>query len=175
MKNIFLTGFMGSGKSTVGRLLSEKSGLPLLDTDRMLEQASGLSVVEIFGQFGEAYFREMEAELLERLCHQSGHIISTGGGVVLKPENVMWMQKGGTVVFLDVPVDTIRMRLKNDKTRPLLSDDKYAQLDSLWAQRHPLYLKAARLTVRGRDSGCLADQIIEELNLSPAAGQKGSV
>lgn len=175
MKNLFLTGFMGSGKSTVGRLLSEKSGLPLLDMDRMLEQASGLSVVEIFGQFGEAYFRKMEAELLEQLCHQSGHIISTGGGVVLKPENVMWMQKGGTVVFLDVPVDTIRTRLKNDKTRPLLSDDKYAQLDNLWAQRRPLYLEAAQLTVCGEDSGRLADQIIKELNLSPAAGQKGSV
>lgn len=143
-KNIVLCGFMGSGKSTVGKLLCEKTGMRLIDTDTYIEQKEGMTISDIFAQKGEEYFRSAELEVCKELSGMKNCIISTGGGTLLKECNVKEIKKGGIVYFLDVSPSAVLSRLQFDTTRPLLQrEDKEQAVNDLLSQRMPLYKKAA--------------------------------
>jgi len=118
--NIILTGFMGSGKTTIGRKLAKFIEYSFLDTDYEIEEDQGCSVTEIFKYGGEECFREMESRLLERLINIENSVIATGGGIVLREKNRKLLQKIGKRVYLRVPEEELLRRLKNDRYRPLL-------------------------------------------------------
>ena len=138
-QNIILVGFMGTGKTTVGTLLSERTGFPLIDMDSQIEAEEGRSINDIFAQSGEPYFRQLEREMVQKLSKKSGCIISTGGGIVLNPENISDFAQSGLVVCLSASPEKLLERLKNDSTRPLLARDKQDQIIQLLADRKPLY------------------------------------
>ena len=143
-KNIVLCGFMGSGKSTVGRLLAEKMGRKLIDIDYYIVKKEKMSIPQIFEKYGEEYFRACETQACKELSQLSGCIISTGGGTLLREENVIEMKSNGVVFLLDVNADVVLSRLANDKTRPLLQrEDKETAVKTLMQQRSPLYNRAA--------------------------------
>ncbi len=120
MKNIVLTGFMGAGKSSVGKKLSEMLGLAVVDTDDVIEKDSGMDIEEIFSRLGEVRFREMEKEAVKKVSSLKNHIIITGGGVVLDKENLRNLRKNGVIVFLHASPETIYNRVRNETHRPLL-------------------------------------------------------
>ena len=111
MKHLFITGFMGAGKSTVGRLVAERLGRPFADTDAVIEEREGLSVSALFEARGEEGFRLAEHAALEWLASETPHVIATGGGVVLRPDNQALLRRAGTVVYLSVTPEEALARL----------------------------------------------------------------
>lgn len=138
-KNIILTGFMGTGKTVTAEILARRTGLVLVDMDAAIEQRAGMSIPEIFAQSGEPGFRKLERALARELSNQGGLVISTGGGVVLDPDNLADFRRNGLVVCLHASPETIFSRVENDSTRPLLSGDKKNQILALLSQRQPIY------------------------------------
>lgn len=138
-KNIILIGFMGTGKTVTGRALAEQTGMELVDMDSIIEERAGKPISEIFATDGEPAFRTMERELAHELSQREGLIISTGGGVVLNPENIADFEKSGLVVCLTASPEVIFQRLENDTTRPLLSGNKKEQISGILETRKPLY------------------------------------
>jgi len=138
-KNIILVGFMGTGKTVTGRVLAEQTGLELVDMDSIIEERAGRAISEIFATDGEAAFRAMERELAQELAQRDGLIVSTGGGIVLNPDNISDFEKTGLVVCLKASAELIFQRLEKDTTRPLLAGDKKAQIASILETRQPLY------------------------------------
>jgi shikimate kinase len=146
--NIVLIGFMGSGKSTVGRELHRLLGYPLVDMDALIEERAGKPITRIFEEDGEAAFRNLESRLLEELALtlDSGHIIATGGGVVVSPQNRACLRRLGYVVWLCAPASVIFNRTRNSVERPLLhTGDPAARIQNLLAQRDPWYGDCAHL------------------------------
>ncbi len=138
-KNIILVGFMGTGKTVTGRVLAEQTGLELVDMDSIIEERSGKAISDIFATNGEAAFRLMERNLAQELSQREGLIVSTGGGIVLNPDNIADFEKTGLTVCLKASPETIFQRLEKDKSRPLLAGDKKAQIESILKTRQPLY------------------------------------
>lgn len=161
--NIILTGFMGSGKTTLGVRLSYRLKQPFVDTDKWIEKEQERTVTEIFAQNGEAAFREMETETLRSLLQTGdGQIISTGGGLPMREENRELLKQLGRVVFLRVKPETVCGRLKGDTTRPLLQkENPEEEIRRLLTVRNPLYEEAADVTV-DVDEKCSED-IVEEI------------
>ena len=121
---IFLTGFMGSGKSFVGRRLARREGLPFVDLDDCLEQHAGMSITRIFAERGEEHFRSLEAEVLRGFSVLPMFVMATGGGTPCFHGNMDWMNDHGFTVFIDPTVDIIARRLKTEREhRPLLHGD----------------------------------------------------
>ena len=120
---IFIVGLMGSGKTSVGKVLSKKIQRPFFDIDQEIIKRENLNISQIFDKYGENYFRELEYKTLSKLKDNINCIISTGGGIVLKKENINIMTKNGTIVFLDIDVETQMSRIKNKKNRPLLNSE----------------------------------------------------
>lgn len=144
---------MGSGKSTIGRQLSEKLGMRFIDTDSYIEQKEGMTISRIFEEKGEDYFRSLELEVCKELSQLKGSVISTGGGTLLKDANVKEIKKGGVVFLLNVSSNTVLNRLKNDTTRPLLQrEDKEKAVKTLLSQRIPLYNRAADYVIDAEES-----------------------
>ena len=165
-KNIVLIGFMGSGKSTVGRELQVRLGYPLVDMDQVIEQRAGKPITAIFADEGEPVFRAMETALLAELADPMAprRIISTGGGVVGAAENRALLRSMGYVVWLDAPLRAILERTSKNRQRPLLhTEDPAARIRELMAVREPLYQETAhlKLDTAGLDSGELATGILE--------------
>lgn len=165
-KSIVLIGFMGSGKSTVGRELHQRLGYPLVDMDQVLEQRAGKSIAAIFADEGEAVFREREASLLEELVDGTAprRIISTGGGVIGRARNRVLLRQLGYVVWLHAPAEVILERTGKNRDRPLLqAEDPAARVELLMAERKPLYAQTAHLRIEtaGLDSDELATGILE--------------
>jgi shikimate kinase len=165
-KNIVLIGFMGSGKSTVGRELHQRLGYPWIDMDHLIEQRERKSIAAIFAESGEEGFREMETRLLEELKESNAtrRIISTGGGVIGRERNRDLLRGLGYVVWLHAPTSIILERTSKNRDRPLLhTDDPLARIESLLAERKPLYAETAHLKVdtAGLNSGELATGILE--------------
>ena len=168
--NIILLGFMGCGKSTIGKILAKTLNLKFCDCDTLAEQRENTSVNEIFATKGEAYFRNLETEILKDVCSKKGQIIATGGGAVLKQENVDILRQNGLVIYLDVESDTVLERLKNDTTRPLLArKDKRSAIDQLLSFRKPLYEKAAHVTISADSEAEIVAKSICEIYLSQAS------
>ena len=122
--NIVLCGFMGCGKTSVGKQLSLKTGLNFIDTDRYIEKTSGLPVSEIFKIYGEAHFRNLEKICVKTVSTSASAIISTGGGVILDEKNIFYLKQNGKIFYLDASVDIITSRLISDSTRPLIKKQK---------------------------------------------------
>lgn len=165
-KNIVLIGFMGSGKSTVGRELHHRLGYPLVDMDQTIEQRAGKVISTIFAEDGEEAFREMETRLLEELNNPAAprRIISTGGGVIGREKNRLILRHLGYVVWLHAPIAVILDRTGKNRDRPLLqTDDPAARIEALMVERKPLYAETAHIKIdtAGLDCNELATGILE--------------
>lgn len=161
--NIVLCGFMGCGKSTVGRLLAERLNLQFCDTDVVIEEREGAAISTVFAEKGEEYFRDVERSVIRELSEQNGLVIATGGGAVLSLENAENLRKTGFVVFLEIGPETVLKRLESDTTRPLLMrENKETAVRELLAIRTPLYSAAGHCTVNAEtDPETVAEKIIE--------------
>jgi len=140
---LVLVGYMGTGKSTVGKKLARRLGMKFVDSDREVERVTGYTVNEIFKKFKEIRFRSEEKAALRRLTRNSGQIISTGGGAVLDPENVETLKNNGFVVCLTAEPEIIYQRLRRKKNRPLLqTENPLATIKEMLADRAPFYARA---------------------------------
>lgn len=149
MSNIILIGYMGCGKSTLGKKLSYVLKQPYLDTDKMIETKEKKSINEIFGTQGEAAFRDMETACVRSLfANAQDYVIAVGGGLPLREENRVLLRKLGTVIYLRAKPDTIYERLKDDDTRPLLrGDDPRKKIEEMIGVRGPVYEEAAHVRI----------------------------
>ena len=138
--NLILCGMMGCGKTTVGRKLSELTGRVWYDTDDLIVEKHG-KIADIFARFGEVRFREMETETVKALAEKDGLVLSTGGGLVLKDENVALLKRKGKIVYLRAQLETLLLRLAQDSERPLLRSEESlsARLTDLLSVRAPVY------------------------------------
>lgn len=144
--NIVLTGFMGTGKTAVGKLLAKKLGMSFLDTDEIIEKDVGMSVSEIFSKHGEPYFRKAEREAVRLVSLLDNYVIATGGGVPISSENMRDLGARGVVVHLSATAATILQRTqKNGKRRPLLEgkNPARAHLEALLREREETYRQCA--------------------------------
>lgn len=156
--NLFLVGMMGAGKTTVGRLLARRMKRAFLDSDHEIERRCGVPVPVIFDIEGEPGFRVREAQMIAELTARDGVVLATGGGAVLDPENRRWLAARGTVVYLHAPPADLYERVRHDKNRPLLATpDPLAKLETLYAERDPLYREVADLVV---DTGMQSAQTL---------------
>lgn len=147
--NIFLIGFMGAGKSTVASYLHRKFGMPLIEMDETLVKREGMTIPEIFAEKGEPYFREAETQLLREIQESTNVIVSCGGGVAMRKENVEIMKQAGRVVLLSAAPESILKRVQHDENRPLLKGRKTVDgIQELMDARRPFYEAAADLVVR---------------------------
>lgn len=157
---------MGAGKSTIGRLLAAELRLDFKDTDKEIEDRSGVDIPWIFDMEGEEGFRNREAAMLEELSQLDKTLLATGGGIVLRPENRRVLASRGKVVYLMTSIDEQVRRTARDKKRPLLNqDDPRAVLTTLMDQRHPLYEEIADFIIdtNGRSPKSVAQQLAREL------------
>lgn len=143
MKNIALVGFMGTGKSTIGRLLSEKLQAAFVDIDEVIEEKEGMKIADIFLQIGEDYFRKVEKNIVMETFRVRGRVIACGGGVVLDDENVRAIRKNGFMIALEASPEVILMRTAKYKHRPLLNvPDPKSKINELLIKRKPFYAKS---------------------------------
>ena len=160
--NIILCGFMGSGKSTIGKLLAKKLDRKFIDLDDYIVQKRGMSINQIFKKYGEANFRKSETQSAKNLSLLDNHVIALGGGTVVNPKNAEILKTIGKIIMLDILPETVYERLKNDKSRPLLqTDDKLKAITDMMNSRLPYYSNAAdyKISVDGKSK----EKIIEEI------------
>lgn len=165
LRSIYLVGLMGSGKTTVARLLAKRCGLNFVDSDHEVEARNGVNIPTIFEIEGEEGFRRREAQVIQELAGQSAIVLATGGGAVLRPENRNALRDNGWVVYLNVPPEDLYERTRHDKNRPLLQTaDPLSRLRDLYAQRDPLYREVAHLIVDGGRMGAssIVNHILRE-------------
>ncbi len=147
-ENVVLVGFMGSGKSSIGRLLAKRLGFQFLDTDHLIIERAGMPISEIFTQQGEAAFRDLETSVLRSIMHLRRCVIATGGGAVIRGENRRLLHELGFVVGLSATEDVIYDRVRRNSKRPLLqTEDPKGTLCQLLDERRPLYEDAAHWTL----------------------------
>lgn len=156
---VYLCGFMGSGKSTVGKLLAKRLGKEFIDLDDYIEEREGMSIPQIFEQKGEPYFREKESEALADLPASAG-VVATGGGTLLKKENGDKAKSLGTVVYIDAPFELCYERIKGDSNRPIAFNSTKEQLLERYEQRRPLYCENSEFSVDGSGTPM---QIVNEI------------
>ncbi len=163
-KNIVLIGFMGTGKSSVGKALAKKLGRVWVDVDQYIEGQEKKKIAEIFEKDGEPHFRKLEKEAVMQIASRGDLVITTGGGVVLDAENTQALKRNGLIITLAATAETIYSRVKDSRHRPLLKGDKMAEIQKLLEQRRPLYEKAD-LTFRtdGKNAGQVAGEIAAAL------------
>jgi shikimate kinase len=148
VRNLILVGFMGSGKSSVGREIARRCALRFLDTDSMIRQRYGKSITEIFAVDGESMFREEEHHVLLRLRGAQKMVLATGGGIVLQARNRSLLRSLGAVVWLTAEEEVIWERISRRQNRPLLqTDDPRSTIRHLMATRYPLYQETADVTI----------------------------
>ncbi|MBD5144029.1 MAG: shikimate kinase [Ruminococcus sp.] len=136
---IFLCGFMGCGKSTIGLKLAQKLNCNFIDMDNYIEQQAGMTIPEIFEKFGENYFRDLETNAVQELAHHEG-VIACGGGAMLREINANFARKTGHVILLDVPFRTCYFRIA-DSDRPIVKQNTRQQLQNLYNKRYVIYKK----------------------------------
>ncbi len=170
--NIFLIGMMGSGKTTIGRLIATHLNYSFIDTDTLIESTYAMKISDIFINFGEEAFRRMETDALINLGSKDNCVIATGGGIVLKEKNRQLLRQIGTTVWLQADTSTLAQRIAGDKAnnRPLANvgtDDLKSRLDSIYTEREDYYASAADIAI----DGCLTSNeeivggILEQLML----------
>lgn len=163
--NLYLVGMMGVGKTTIGRILARELKYHFFDTDSVIAQVANQSIADIFADQGEEEFRELETKVLGQLSAYTNLVVATGGGTILRLTNWSYLHHG-IVVWLDVPVDQLCDRLRDDITRPLLREgDLKIKLESLWRERERFYTQAdVRISANVTDSPeVVATKAIEEI------------
>lgn len=149
MKNIVLTGFMGTGKTTVGHTLAQRLGLEFVDTDVEIEKITGITVYDLFRTYGAIRFYSEEALVVKKLSARQSLVIATGGSTVLNNENVRFLRKNGVVVLITSSPEVIYNRVKSSRHRPALAwaADLRQQIKELLAEREEIYREAADFEV----------------------------
>ncbi len=162
--NLYLIGMMGVGKSTVGQLVAKALGYRFFDTDTVIEQATGQSISEIFAGMGEAEFRQLETQVLAELSAYTRLVVATGGGIVSQQKNWSYLRHG-LIIWLNVPIEVLFHRLKQDTTRPLLQTaDPLAKLQLLLQERRSLYAQAdIEIPITAEES---AEQVADRILLA---------
>jgi shikimate kinase len=166
-ENIYLIGLMGAGKTTIGRQLAKALKLPFYDSDKAIEERTGVDIPTIFEFEGEEGFRDREQKMIQQLTQMNGIVLATGGGAILREENRRMLKENGFIVYLQCSVDRILERTRRDTQRPLLkTDNPRERIESLFAQREPLYLSCADFKV---DTGTMqskevVNRILEKYN-----------
>lgn len=163
MKNIVLTGFMGTGKTTIGKELAQMLHMKLVDVDEEIESAQGMTINDIFKTYGEQHFRDIETAMIKKLSQDQNIIISTGGGAVLRDENMAALKEKGTIFCLNASVETILERTGGSQDRPLLKvENPKKKISELLAYRRPFYEKAGiMIETDGRSPLLIAEEIME--------------
>jgi shikimate kinase len=160
-KNIILTGFMGTGKSSIGKLLAERLGYRYVDLDALIVEQAGISINEIFAKEGESHFRSLETGMLANLAGEKTLILSTGGGAVIAEENRRLLHELGVIVNLTASAEEIQDRLQHEHDRPLLNDNRSLErIVTLLEAREPFYADA---DVRIETSGKRVDEVLNEI------------
>jgi shikimate kinase len=160
-RNIILVGFMGTGKTSVGRLIAWRNNMKFVDMDDVIQQRSGKTIPRIFSEDGEAHFRALERALVVELCAQSGTVIATGGGIVLNPDNVADFGRSGVVVCLHASPDAILKRTAGNADRPLLAgEDKKKKIVGILESRKHLY---NAITRRIDTSNLTVEQVADKI------------
>ena len=175
IKRIFLVGYMGSGKTTIGGALAEKLGFKFIDTDIYIEEKYQKTINEIFASVGEQKFREMETETLSEISDLENVVIATGGGAPCFNNNMALMKEKGTVIFLNPSLDELTYRLNLVKaTRPLIKDKSDAEMrgfiEKMLPSRLPFYSQAHITTSGDLETG--AEEIIKELGVRNFASKR---
>lgn len=165
MKNVILTGFMGSGKSTVGRIVAKRLGYEFRDLDAVIMDEAGLSINDIFSRHGEAHFRSFESRAVERIAGSTGLVVATGGGAVISPTNRGLFRSSGIVINLTASMESILERLRGDSTRPLLQGhDREEKISRLLKEREACYADAdIRIDTTGKKVEDVAAEIVAYL------------
>lgn len=160
--NVALYGFMGVGKSTVGKALSDRLGYGFVDMDEMIERRAGAKIKEIFEAEGEKGFRALEKEVAKEVAKRDCHVIACGGGAVLDPENVEALRSNSVLVLLTASIDEIMERTRNSDVRPLLNvNDARAEAEALLRERMAQYFEAADLVMN--TTGATPTQLAAEI------------
>jgi len=163
--NVILTGLMGAGKTTVGKILANKLGKTFIDTDELIENKAELTINEIFQKFGEKYFRNLEEEIIANVSSKKGLVVSAGGGAVERDANIANLKKNGVLFYLSANPETLFDRIKNEKNRPLLRNDNPLEtLKYLLKKREEFYLKADFvIDTNNKDYNDVAKEIIQKM------------
>ena len=141
--NIVLVGFMGTGKSTVGRVIAQKLGFHFIDTDDVIEQTSKAKISDIFAEHGEVYFRDLESQAVKSVALMKNQVVATGGGVVLRSSNIDLLRTGGPIFCLNATPKAIWDRVRSSRSRPLLrGPDPLKKIETLLDKRAPYYALA---------------------------------
>ncbi len=160
-RSVVLVGMMGSGKSSIGRRLATRLGVPFVDADAEIEAAARMTIAEMFEQHGEPYFRAGEARVIARLLEHGPQVLATGGGAFMNRDTRALIAQKGVSIWLKAELDVLMKRIKRRTDRPLLkTDDPAATLTALIAERYPIYAEAD-LTVLSRDVA--HEAIVEEI------------
>ncbi len=165
-ENIFLIGFMGAGKSTIAKALCRELQMQLVEMDARIVEEQGMSINDIFAQYGEDHFRDIESQLILTLGEEGNTIVSCGGGVVVRPRNIEFMKKSGKVVFLSATPETIYERVKNSTDRPILNGHMNVEyIAELMEKRRALYEAAADIKIEtdGKSRPEICKEIMERL------------
>jgi shikimate kinase len=157
-ENIYLIGLMGVGKTTIGRQLAKSLLMPFYDSDKAIEESTGVDIPTIFEFEGEEGFRDREQKMIQKLTQLHGIVLATGGGAILREENRKLLKENGYVVYLQCSVERILERTRRDTQRPLLkTDNPKERLQRLFEQRQPLYLSCANFKI---DTGMLKSKTV---------------
>ncbi|MFN3687778.1 shikimate kinase [Salinarimonas sp.] len=174
---VVLVGLMGAGKSTVGRRLASRLGLPFRDADSEIEDAAGMSIADIFATFGEPYFRDGERRVIDRLLHAGAMVLATGGGAYMDAQTRAAIAQAGISVWLEADLDTLMRRVRKRPTRPLLQNpDPEGTMRRLMDERYPVYALAdLRVVSRDGTHGEVVDAIVAALDAHLAHADEEAV
>lgn len=165
--NIILTGFMGTGKTTVGKILAQRLGYRFMDTDSMIEKRTGMTVSDMFDHHGEQFFRDQEKQLVKEIAEQQGWVIATGGGLVMQSPNVETLNRCGWILCLTASPDEILDRIsRQGNQRPLLNTSSPRnEITRLLEMRNPVYNQFPQFTTSGKTPDMIAEQILKEFRV----------
>lgn len=160
--NIILCGFMGSGKSTIGKLLARQLNAEFIDLDDYIVEKRGMTISDIFSKYGEENFRKSETQAAKNISKLDNLIVSLGGGTVVNPKNAEILKTSGKIILLYISPETVYQRLKNDKSRPLLqTKDKLKAITDMLEKRMPYYDAAADYKVNV--DGKTKEEVLKEI------------
>ena len=149
MKNIYLIGMMGSWKSTIGIKLANNLNMNFIDTDDCIEETTNMKIKDIFSEFGENYFRDIENKIFLKYSKKKNYVVSTGGGIVLNRNNRIILKQDGITVLLEASMDVLARRIKKTNKRPLLinSENKLFILEKIWNERKKYYYESTKFII----------------------------
>ncbi|MCL4459680.1 MAG: shikimate kinase [Chloroflexi bacterium] len=159
-KNVVITGFMGTGKTTIGLRVARQLQMHFVDMDFLIEQRSGMSIPEIFARYGEPTFREKEKQMARELAQRTDTVIATGGGTLLFQENREALSQNGIIICLTCSPEEVARRLEDMEDRPLLRGDKMARIKALLKERSPLY---KQFPLQIDTTGCSIDEVATQV------------